>query len=351
LPLPPPSPVINLEYYGWDAGWQKVCRHSSFKQDHVGRIVGEQRGVYQVMCRDGVQAAKAVGALRHLSRQGKAERLAVGDWVVLPPATTPRIAAILPRRSVIARKEAGRAQNEQVIGSNIDTAFIVCAPGELNVRKIERFVSIVSQGNVHPVVLLNKVDLVTDRQLAIDELQAALPNSTVCASSTYDATIGIKEVLGFLKPGKTIALVGSSGVGKTSLLNCLLDKESHATGALMADGVRGRHTTTARYIVLLPGGGLILDTPGLREVGMRGAPDGIDAAFGDIAALAAGCRFTNCSHSKEPQCAVQLALQTEKLTQERFAAWQSLHREVQGQCASAAPQPRTSGKHSRHLPR
>jgi ribosome biogenesis GTPase len=257
----------------------------------------------------------------------------------------------LPRRSVIARKEAGRAQNEQVIGSNIDTAFIVCAPGELNVRKIERFVSIVAQGGVHPVILLNKIDLAADRQAALSQLQTALPHSTVCASSSYEGPTGIKEIVAYLKPGKTIALIGSSGVGKTSLLNCLLEKESHATGPLMADGIRGRHTTTARYIVLLPAGGLILDTPGLREVGLRGAPEGIDAAFGDIAALAAGCRFANCSHGKEPLCAVQLALQAQKLTQERFAAWQGLHREVESRGTSPAPNPRTPGKHGRHLPR
>ena len=315
--------MTGLEPYGLDAAWRAAYAQSGIALAQAARVVGEQRGEYSVVTAGGVHRATAAGKLRHL-----AARPAVGDWVGLAAQGEPRIVAVLPRRTSIVRKQAGRAHSQQMLASNVDTALIVCAVGEANARKIERFASLVSQGGVRPVVVLNKMDLAADPGAVVAALQAALPGLTLCCM-TAQASHGLAALAPYVQPGQTLVLVGSSGVGKTTLVNRLLGHEAYATGNIMDDGKRGKHTTTSRALALLPAGGIIMDTPGLREVGLVDADDGVGETFADIAALAQQCRFANCSHAGEPDCAVAQALQSAHLAPERYAAWQHLQQESQ----------------------
>lgn len=315
--------MTGLESYGLDAAWAAVYAQAGIDLAQAARVVGEQRGEYSVVSARGVQRATAAGKLRRLQL-----RPAVGDWVGLAQQQEARIVAVLPRRTSIVRKEAGRTQNQQVIASNVDTALIVCAVGEANPRKIERFASMVAQGGVHPVVVLNKIDLAEDASAAAAALRSALPGLTLC-SIAAEGGAGLGELGEYVRAGSTLVLVGSSGVGKTTLVNRLLGRDAYATGGIMEDGKRGKHTTTSRALALLPGGGIIMDTPGLREVGLWGAEAGLDETFAEVAELAQQCRFSNCTHAREPDCAVALALREGRLTPERYEAWQRLHVEIQ----------------------
>jgi ribosome biogenesis GTPase / thiamine phosphate phosphatase len=238
-----------------------------------------------------------------------------GDWVGVRPVEPDLvlIQEILPRRSKIARRAAGKRADEQVLAANVDLAFIVCGlDGDFNVRRLERYLAICADGGVAPVVILNKADLCADTASFVSAAGAVARDARVLAVSAQTGA-GCEHLAALLGDGVTAVLLGSSGAGKSSLLNRLLDAEVHATSPVRESDLRGRHTTTNRELLSLPSGAALIDTPGLREIQLLASEESIDSVFGEIAEFAAHCQFRDCSHINEPGCAVRDAVPPDRL--------------------------------------
>ncbi len=255
---------------------------------------------------------------------------AVGDWLALEPVSeSPRQAAlreVLPRSSAFVRQRLSDGQ-PQVLAANVDTAFLVSGlDDDLNPRRIERYLVLALDGGVTPVVVLNKVDIALDLTRAVTEVHAVAAGTRVVVTSAIDGT-GIDELRAYLDRGSTACLLGSSGVGKSTITNALLGDERQATKALREDDSKGRHTTSHRELFAVPGGGLLIDTPGLRTVGVLGDSDSVEATFDEVETLARQCRFSDCRHDGEPGCAIAAALATGDLSAERLASHHKLEAE------------------------
>jgi ribosome biogenesis GTPase len=325
---------------GWNAFFQAQVEQDA-PAAVVARIVEEQRGAYRV---DGDFAgwAEISGKFRHDAR-ATADFPAVGDWVcITPPAGLPRrsdevpvakaeravITRRLDRRSTISRKAAGRAVEEQVVAANVDTIFLVTALTEdLNPRRLERYLAVVRDAGAVPVVVLNKTDLSDDPEAQAADVRARLPFVDVLALSAKHGE-GLAALDAYLSPAQTVALIGSSGVGKSTLVNRLLGEERLKTAEISDVDGKGRHTTTARHLVELPGGALLIDTPGMRELQPWVDESAIAETFDDIAELARGCRFGDCAHESEPGCAVLAAVQRGDLSADRLDHFRHLGREI-----------------------
>lgn len=294
------------------------------------RIAAEHRGGYQVWSSRGTNPAQLAGKLRlELEAQ---ELPGVGDWVTLKAPPEPDDTAIIDRlfarRTVFVRGAAGRQVRAQIIAANVDRVFAVCGlDADFNVHRIERYVARIWAGGAQPAVILNKADICEDAAARVLEVEGRCPRVQVYATSALHAQglIAIRECIG---EGVTAALVGSSGAGKSTLINALLGEQRMATGEVRARDGRGCHITSHRELVLLPGGGLLLDTPGMRELQIVDE-DGLGAVFEDIAAFSVRCRFKNCSHGSEPGCAVQQAVASGEIEAERLEHYHKLQREAQ----------------------
>jgi len=302
----------------------------------VGRVVAEYAGAFVVWGEHGESEARIAGRLRHDTRTERGEQPAVGDWVAFTPAGGGEgendglglIHRVLPRKTKLSRRAAGQEAIEQVIAANLDTVFVVTSLGqdEFNPRRLERYLAAVWEGGAKPVLVLTKTDLADDAEAArrsIEHLTGRIPVHGVSALSGD----GLEELDRYLRPGETLALVGSSGVGKSTLVNHWLGQEAQDVSAVRADG-KGRHTTSHRQIFVLPSGALVIDTPGMRELGLWADNEGLEESYGDVEELAALCRFRDCRHQSEPGCAVKAAVESGDLSIARLEGYMRLKVEL-----------------------
>ena len=260
--------------------------------------------------------------------------MTVGDWLLLTPEL--RFDQLLERKSLFRRKAAGTRVDEQLIAANVDTLFIVTSLNEdLNPSRIERYLSLANEAGAEPVIILSKADLSDDPEEMRRDIQALDPHLMVETVNCLDPDDADK-LAPWCEPGQTIALLGSSGVGKSTLVNTLLGGEVQSTAAIREDDSKGRHTTTGRSLHLMPQGALLLDTPGMRELQLADCDEGVNATFADITALAEQCRFGDCQHDSEPGCAVKIAIESGELAVRRLANYRKLMREQAFNSASLA---------------
>lgn len=350
---------MNLQQLGWNAHFQSVLESSGLRpileekqngaigatnegrrdervpaaalhENCVGRVAREDREAYVVYGAGRAWRASVSGGFRHRAR-ARADFPAVGDWVIVQPRRGEAkavIQALLPRRTAVSRKQAGEVVDAQVIAANVDILLLCMGlDGDFNVRRIERYLTLAYQSGARPVVLLTKSDACADVARAVDEVRAAAMGVDVWSVSIHEPAT-IAPVRDLLSEGTTAALIGSSGVGKSSLINAVFGGEVMATGGVRESDSRGRHTTTHRQLLLVPGGGVIIDTPGMREIQLWGEESGLDSSFSDIETLAERCRFRDCGHVSEPGCAVQAALESGELDGGRYRSYRKQQGEL-----------------------
>lgn len=321
--------MYELATFGFDPFFEDHWRRLNSPDLLPARIASEHYGAYEVWAAAGAGQAQLAGRLRH--ELGDAETPGVGDWVALKTSPGPDHVAIieevLPRRTVFIRGASGRAARAQVVAANVDLVFVVCGlDADFNVRRLERYLARIWAGGAQPAIVLNKADIGEYVPERLREVEGRCPGAPVHLISALQAQ-GLEAVRALIGAGKTAALVGSSGAGKSTLVNALLGENRMATGEVRASDGRGCHITTHRQLVLLPGGGLLLDTPGMRELQALDE-EGLDAAFEDIAALAAQCRFRDCRHDTEPGCAVKEAVAAGELAADRLENYRKLEKEA-----------------------
>ncbi len=318
-----------IQSYGWSESLQQDFAPFADAGMTPGRVTVQQRGHYDLVTDLGELTAQISGKLAHEALSGGYP--VVGDWVAAaarPGEKAATIHAVLPRRTSFVRKAADSVATEQVVAANVDVAFLVTSMNaDLNARRLERYLATAWQSGARPVIVLTKSDLCEDPDAAIAEAESVSFDAPVVAVSviTWD---GIDALAEHLKPRQTCVLVGSSGVGKSTLVNAFAGSDRMATAGVREDDAHGRHTTTHRELVLLPSGALILDTPGMRELGLVDAGDGFSTTFEDVEALAEDCKFNDCHHGNEPGCAVRAALEIGVLDEGRWRNFQKLQKEI-----------------------
>ena len=326
-----------LSSLGWDAGWAATFEPHAAEGRRPVRVVAVHKGASIVRDAAGDRSAAVSGRFRH-EALARADFPTVGDWVALDGED--QIVAILPRRSVFKRMAADASRlkpgidDEQIMASNVDVALLVAGlDNDFNLRRIERYLAVASSSGITPVVVLNKSDLADDvdgRLVAVDAIAPGVAKVAVSARTGA----GLDDLRAYLRPGWTAAILGSSGVGKSTLVNALLGEERQATAEVRVSDSRGRHTTTHRELILVPTGGVVLDTPGIRELQLWDAD--LEQTFGDIEEVARRCRFTDCNHDQEPGCAIRAAMVQGTLTPERLARWRKLTAEDDSNTGSLA---------------
>ena len=321
---------MNLEYLGWNeffASNFKLLRQEGLM---VARVAIEHRNTYILYSEFGELLGEITGKFRHQATQPE-DFPAVGDWVVISireSEKTATIHSILPRNSKFSRQSIGSITEQQIVASNIDTVFLVSGlDGDFNPRRIERYLILAWESGANPVILLNKADLcqnIEDCLNQVEKIALGVPIITLSAANSQ----GLHALKPYLQPGKTVALLGSSGVGKSTITNQLKGETIQAVKAVRKGDDRGRHTTTHRELILLPNGSLIIDTPGMREIQIWASDTSLQSTFEDIETLAQECRFRNCQHGQEPGCRIQQALRSGELDESRFMSYQKLQKEL-----------------------
>jgi ribosome biogenesis GTPase len=321
---------MDLLHLGWSAHCQSWWELSSRAGFEPARVAIQHRGAYLVYAQAGELTAEVSGRFRHQTR-APSDFPAVGDWVVLersPGEAKALIHAILPRRTKFSRTAAGGTSEEQIVAANLDDVFLVVAlSGRLNLRRLERYLALAWESGADPVIVLTKADLGADVDAAIHRVEQIAQGVPVYAVSAQTGH-GLAELQGCLRLGRTAVLLGPSGVGKSTLINAWCGQEYLPVQPVRANDQRGRHTTTRRQLVCLPGGALVIDTPGLRELQLWEGDGGIAEAFGEITELARQCRYADCRHESEPGCAVRSAAEAGRLDPARLASHHKLRREL-----------------------
>jgi ribosome biogenesis GTPase len=319
-----------LEKLGWGPSFQEAWRSRASEGEEPARIAADHGVEYVLYSARGDLRATVPGRLRMAIRKGESVRPVVGDWVSFEPRLqegTSLIQAVLPRRTQLVRKAAGRTEEEQVVAANVDVVFLVSAlTRDLNPRRLERYLTVAWDSGAWPVLVLTKADLCDDVGAARERIATLAQDVPLHTVSSLTGE-GLDALWQYIGGNRTVALIGSSGVGKSTLINRLLGSARQEVGDVREDD-KGRHTTTHRELFVLPQGGLVIDTPGMRELGLIESEEGLRTAFVDIEELGAGCRFSDCRHQTEPDCAVQEALRDGRLAPERLENYRKLVQEV-----------------------
>jgi ribosome biogenesis GTPase len=322
--------VIDLVSFGLTTLTADAFRALGQDDLVLARVTSAPGGRWRVVTALGERLAEPSGRLLG-DAQSAADLPAVGDWLAVRPRAgedRATVVAVLPRASALVRKAAGRAVAPQVIAANVDVVLLACGlDADWNPARLERYLVVAWESGARPVVLLTKADVTDDVAARVAQAEAVAAGSPVVAVSACTG-YGLDALAVELRPRQTAAIVGSSGVGKSTLLNRLLGEEVQPTGGVRAGDGRGKHTTTTREMFVLPGGALLVDTPGLREIAVWTDAAAVDAAFEDVAVLAARCRFRDCAHGPEPGCAVIGAVKSGELAAERLEDWRRLRREA-----------------------
>lgn len=344
---------MELKKLGWDEAWQKAFDAEASEGAYPARVILDYQHIYRLRTPRGEKLGRIEGRLRHTAASRESFP-AVGDWVVArdaPEGEEAVIEAVLPRRSRFLRKAAGKAHDPQVVAANIEVLFVVVGlDHDFNPRRIERYLVTALDSGARPVLVLNKADLweegVADWEEMAAEVAPGVPIHPVSARTGE----GLEALEAYLAPGRTVAFVGSSGVGKSSLINALAGQERQEVGEVRSSDSRGRHTTRHRELIALPGGALLVDTPGMRTLQLWETGEALDEAFADIAELATHCRFADCAHGEEPGCAVREALEEERLDPERFESFLRLRREAEARERGLKPRELESRRPRRGKP-
>ncbi len=320
---------MNLELLGADSSVYGAFEMHAANGLTLGRVSTVHRGRYHLYTDAGEAEAEASGALWYRSPDPCGMPV-TGDWVAARSVGDGQaiVEAVLPRRSLFARRAAGRREEVQPIAANIDTVFVVCGlDGDFNLRRVERYLALAAESGADPVIVLNKADVCEHLAERLEQTAAVAGSAAVVVCSALDPG-GVPELGAYLGHGRTVALLGSSGVGKSTIANCLIGEERLRTQEVRLSDSRGRHTTTHRELIPLPGGGALIDTPGMRELQLWAGQESVDVAFDEIAAAARLCRYRDCGHQGEPGCAVQAALAEGRISAERWESYRKLGREV-----------------------
>jgi ribosome biogenesis GTPase len=321
---------MRLDALGWCGFFAEQFAELADEGLQPARVAAQHRNLYRIYTEQGELVAEIAGRLRHTA-DGPQDLPAVGDWVAVrarPQEGRATIHSLLARKSRFVRKAAGREVREQVIAANMDTVFLVAGlDRDFNLRRLERYLALTWESGAFPVVVLNKADLCADLPSAMAAASATAAGVAVHSVSCVRAE-GLDALQPYLARGQTVALLGSSGVGKSTLINRLLGEDRLRTQPVRDGDDRGRHTTSHRQLIPLPGGALVIDTPGMRELHLWDAGDGLSSAFDELESLAAACFFPDCRHRDEPRCAVRQAVADGRLDQTRLDNYHKLQKEL-----------------------
>ncbi len=324
---------MNLGELGWDPFFEEQFRPYKDGGFLPARISLEERNLYTAYSEIGELRGKMAGRFRHKARS-KSDYPTVGDWVVVkgnPESGKMVIYEVLPRKTSFFRKVVTtleRVTEKQVISANIDTVFLVVGlDQDFNVRRVERYLALIQESGAHLVLVLNKADLCHNVSERIKELKSITTGISIHPVSALKKE-GLEQLHSYLSPGQTVTLVGSSGVGKSTLINSILGEERQEVGDVREKNGKGRHITAKRELIILPGGGMFIDNPGMRSISLWGEEDDLDETFGDIVALAQKCKFKDCQHKTEPGCAIKRAIEDGTLDKNRYQNYLRMQREL-----------------------
>jgi ribosome biogenesis GTPase / thiamine phosphate phosphatase len=321
----------DLKTLGWNEHFARAFAPYGEQGYEAARVALEYQGLYRLFTGRGELLGEVRGKMRYTA-QGREDFPAVGDWVAISRLANEGravIEAVLPRISKFSRKAAGETSEEQIVATNIDTVFLVIGlDHNYNLRRIERYLILAFESGARPVIILSKADLAKDVEACIREVEQVALGTPIHALSAKRGE-GIEPLEDYLGVGRTIAFLGSSGVGKSTLINRLLGQERQKTQDVREEDSKGRHTTVHRELIVLPSGGLLIDTPGMRELQLWEAGEGLTDSFADIEELASGCRFSDCSHEREPACAVKAAIAEGALAASRFENYKKIQKELE----------------------
>jgi ribosome biogenesis GTPase len=320
---------IKLEDLGYNDFFESKRKFLELEKYSIARVISEYKEAYKVKDIDGEYLAKITGK-KIFTATKREDYPAVGDWVAItmPDKEMAIIHEILPRQTVLYKKYSNK-QDTQIIATNINTAFIVeSVDRDYNLNRFERYLVLANEGKIKPVIILNKIDLISETELnqKIEQIKNRFDNIDILSTSTVSEQ-GLEELIYYIEKGKTYCFLGSSGIGKSSLINKLLGEGKIKTKEISSSTHKGKHTTTAREMYFLENGGIVIDNPGTREVGIAGASTGIDNVFDEIVVLAKNCKYADCTHTQESDCAVLEAVRTKKLDEEKYLNYIKLKKE------------------------